>query len=258
MIAQFKNSSIHYSITGKGKCIVLLHGFLLNTGIWSDLIPLLSKKNKVLAIDLPGHGKSDCISEMHSMELLADLVNFILEENNLTTTSLIGHSMGGYIGLAFTEKYRSKVNTLVLLNSTTEKDSIERKSNRERALKIVSTNKNIFIKTTIRSLFPEKKLKVYKDFIEVLTEDALKLSKQAIIASIQGMKLRTDRTQILKLFDGKKYIISGIEDPIIPFSNAIKIAINSDTELIKVDSGHMSATENNHEIIEVMKRIGFI
>ncbi len=258
MIAQFKNSSIHYSITGKGKCIVLLHGFLLNTGIWSDLIPLLSKKNKVLAIDLPGHGKSDCISEIHSMELLADLVNFILEENNLTTTSLIGHSMGGYIGLAFTEKYRSKVNTLVLLNSTTEKDSIERKSNRERALKIVSTNKNIFIKTTIRSLFPEKKLKVYKDFIEVLTEDALKLSKQAIIASIQGMKLRTDRTQILKLFDGKKYIISGIEDPIIPFSNAIKIAINSDTELIKVDSGHMSATENNHEIIEVMKRIGFI
>ncbi len=258
MITQFKNSSIHYSITGKGKCIVLLHGFLLNTGIWSDLIPLLSKKNKVLAIDLPGHGKSDCISEIHSMELLADLVNFILEENNLTTTSLIGHSMGGYIGLAFTEKYRSKVNTLVLLNSTTEKDSIERKSNRERALKIVSTNKNIFIKTTIRSLFPEKKLKVYKDFIEVLTEDALKLSKQAIIASIQGMKLRTDRTQILKLFDGKKYIISGIEDPIIPFSNAIKIAINSDTELIKVDSGHMSATENNHEIIEVMKRIGFI
>ena len=258
MIAQFKNSSIHYSITGKGKCIVLLHGFLLNTGIWADLIPLLSKKNKVLAIDLPGHGKSDCISEIHSMELLADLVNFILEENNLTTTSLIGHSMGGYIGLAFTEKYRSKVNTLVLLNSTTEKDSIERKSNRERALKIVSTNKNIFIKTAIRSLFSEKKLKVYKDFIEVLTEDALKLSKQAIIASIQGMKLRTDRTQILKLFDGKKYIISGIEDPIIPFSNAIKVAINSDTELIKVDSGHMSATENNHEIIEVMKRIGFI
>ena len=258
MIAQFKNSSIHYSITGKGKCIVLLHGFLLNTGIWADLIPLLSKKNKVLAIDLPGHGKSDCISEIHSMELLADLVNFILEENNLTTTSLIGHSMGGYIGLAFTEKYRSKVNTLVLLNSTTEKDSIERKSNRERALKIVSTNKNIFIKTAIRSLFSEKKLKVYKDFIEVLTEDALKLSKQAIIASIQGMKLRTDRTQILKLFDGKKYIISGIEDPIIPFSDAIKVAINSDAELIKVDSGHMSVTENKDEIIEVMKRIGFI
>ena len=258
MIAQFKNSSIHYSITGKGKCIVLLHGFLLNTGIWSDLIPCLSKKNKVLAIDLPGHGKSDCIGEIHSMELLADLVNFILEENNLTTTSLIGHSMGGYIGLAFTEKYLSKVNTIVLLNSTTEKDSIERKSNRERALKIVSTNKNIFIKTAIRSLFPEKKLNVYKDFIEVLTEDALKLSKQAIIASIYGMKLRTDRTQILKLFDGKKYIISGIEDPIIPFSNAIKVSISSNTELIKVNSGHMSATENNHEIIEVMKRIGFI
>ena len=92
----------------------------------------------------------------------------------------------------------------------------------------------------------------------MLTEDALKLSKKAIIASIHGMKLRRNRTKILKLFNGKKYIISGIEDPIIPFSNAIKVAISSDAELIKVDSGHMSVTENKDEIIEVMKRIGFI
>jgi pimeloyl-ACP methyl ester carboxylesterase len=57
MIAQFQKFSIHYSITGKGKCIVLLHGFLLNINIWSDLIPLLSIKNKVIAIDLPGTWK---------------------------------------------------------------------------------------------------------------------------------------------------------------------------------------------------------
>ena len=85
MVTQFKKTSIHYSITGKGKCVVLLHGFLLNTKIWSGLIPLLSKKNKVLAIDLPGHGKSASIGEIHSMELLANLVNFILEENNITS-----------------------------------------------------------------------------------------------------------------------------------------------------------------------------
>lgn len=258
MIARFKKSSIHYSVTGKGKCIVLLHGFLLNTDIWSDLIPLFSKKNKIIAIDLPGHGKSDCIEEICTMELMADIVNFILVENNLKTTSLIGHSMGGYVSLAFLEKYQSKVNNLVLLNSSTEEDSIERKKTRESALKVVSINKTIFIKKAIRSLFPQKKYLVYKDLIELLTEDALKLSQKAIIASINGMRLRRDRTKILKLFNGEKYIISGIEDPIIPFSDAIKVAINSDAELIKVDSGHMSVTENNDEIIEVMKKIGFI
>jgi pimeloyl-ACP methyl ester carboxylesterase len=258
MIARFKKSSIHYSVTGKGKCIVLLHGFLLNTDIWSDLIPLFSKKNKIIAIDLPGHGKSDCIEEICTMELMADIVNFILVENNLKTTSLIGHSMGGYVSLAFLEKYQSKVNNLVLLNSSTEEDSIERKKTRESALKVVSINKTIFIKKAIRSLFPQKKYLVYKDLIELLTEDALKLSQKAIIASINGMILRRDRTKILKLFNGEKYIISGIEDPIIPFSDAIKVAINSDAELIKVDSGHMSVTENNDEIIEVMKKIGFI
>ena len=192
------------------------------------------------------------------MELMADIVNFILVENNLKTTSLIGHSMGGYVSLAFLEKYQSKVNNLVLLNSSTEEDSIERKKTRESALKVVSINKTIFIKKAIRSLFPQKKYLVYKDLIELLTEDALKLSKQAIMASIHGIKLRSDRTQILKLFNGKKYIISGVEDPIIPFSNSKKIAIDSDTELIRVNSGHMSTNENHHEIVEVMKQIGFI
>ena len=156
MVTQFKKTSIHYSITGKGKCVVLLHGFLLNTKIWSGLIPLLSKKNKVLAIDLPGHGKSDCIDGIHSMELLANLVNFILEENNITSANLLGHSMGGYVSLAFLEKYNSKINTIVLLNSTTEEDSLMRKKNRDRMLKIINTNKNVFVREAIRSLFPKK------------------------------------------------------------------------------------------------------
>ena len=145
MITHFNQIPIHYNIIGKGPCIVLLHGFLLSSSIWDELVPILSKKNKVIIIDLPGHGKSGCIAEIHSMELIAEVINFILEKNNINQASFIGHSMGGYISLAFTEKYKSKVNALILLNSTTEKDSAEKKINRDHFIVFNDFNKVISI-----------------------------------------------------------------------------------------------------------------
>ena len=159
MITHFNQIPIHYSIRGKGPCIVLLHGFLLSSSIWDELAPKLSKKNKVIIIDLPGHGKSGCMAEIHSMELMAEVINFILEKNNIGQASFIGHSMGGYISLAFTEKYESKVNALILLNSTTEKDSSEKKINRDHFIKIIKYNQEVFVKMSILALFPADKKK---------------------------------------------------------------------------------------------------
>ena len=258
MITYYNEAPIHYTIKGKGPCLVLLHGFLLSPSIWVDLTPKLSKKNKVIIIDLPGHGKSGCVAETHTMELMAEVVHFILEENKIEQASFIGHSMGGYISLAFAEKYKSKVNTLVLLNSSTEEDSQERKINRDRAIKIIKHNKDVFIMMAIRSLFPETKQKKHQDFIAILSENAISFSTEGIIASIKGMKVRKDRTSVLKSFKGKKYMISGIEDPIIPILNTEEIAKSSKTKLFKVNSGHMSINENIDEIIKIMHFIDFI
>lgn len=258
MIAHYNQTPINYTIIGKGPCIVLLHGFLLSPRIWVDLIPLLSKKNKVLVIDLPGHGKSGCIAKTHTMELMAEVVNFILMENKIDKASFIGHSMGGYISLAFIEKYSSKVESLILLNSISEEDSVEKKTNRDRAIKVIKNNKDLFVIMAIRTLFPENKQKKYKSLIDDFTNDAKKFTSEGIIASIRGMKLRKDRTFILKSFKGKKYMISGIEDPIISFSNSEKIATSSRTKLIKVNSGHMSINENIDEITNFMHFVDFL
>ena len=142
MITYYNETPIHYTVKGKGPSLVLLHGFLLSPSIWVDIAPILSKKNKVITIDLPGHGKSGCIADTHTMEMMAEVVNYILEENKIDQASFIGHSMGGYISLAFAEKYESKINTLVLLNSSTEADSSERKINRDRAIKIIKHNQD--------------------------------------------------------------------------------------------------------------------
>ena len=258
MITHFNQIPIHYNIIGKGPCIVLLHGFLLSSSIWDELVPKLSKKNKVIIIDLPGHGKSGCIAEIHSMELMAEVINFILEKNNIDQASFIGHSMGGYISLAFTEKYESKVNALILLNSTTEKDSAEKKINRDHFIKIIKYNKEVFVKMAISALFPKDNKKEFQQHIDKFIEEAKYLKVDGIIAAIKGMKNRKDRTSVLTSFKGKKIMISGVKDPIIPFSISRKIANKSHSKFLKVNSGHMSINENINEIVKIMRFIDFL
>jgi len=258
MFIKYRNSQIHTKTYGKGDVIVLLHGFLLSSSIWKDLIPVLSKKNKVITIDLPGHGLSECVSDIHSMELIAEVVLFILEELKIEKASFIGHSMGGYISLAFAEKYPSKIETLVLLNSSSDSDSPERKKNRDRAIKIIQTHKEVFIKMAIATLFPEKQHKKYQHLIDKFSDEANQFPTEGIIAAIKGMKNRLDRSSILKSFKGRKYMISGVDDPIIPFSSSEKIALEAKTELYKVKSGHMSVNENINEIVKIMHFIEFL
>ena len=258
MITYFNQTPIHYTINGRGPCIVLLHGFLLSPSIWVDLAPKLSKKNQIIIIDLPGHGKSGCIAETHTMELMAEVVNSILEENDILEASFIGHSMGGYISLAFAEEYPTKINKLVLLNSSSEEDSQERKTNRDRAIKIIRQNEIVFIKMAIASLFPEEKRNQFQHYIDEFSNEALDFPVEGIIATIKGMKIRKDRTSVLKSFQGDKYMISGIEDPIITISSSEKVANESQTKLLKVRSGHMSVNENIDEIVKIMLFIDFL
>jgi pimeloyl-ACP methyl ester carboxylesterase len=120
--------------------MLLLHGFLESSTIWSTIVPELSKYNTLVILDLPGHGKSGCIAETHSMELMAEVVHSLLKFLKIKSVSFVGHSMGGYVALAFAEKYEHNIERLVLLNSTTNEDSTERKRNRERSLNIISVS----------------------------------------------------------------------------------------------------------------------
>ena len=97
---------LNFERTGNGKeVLVLLHGFMENISIWSDMEPHLSKNFSLLKIDLPGHGQSDIIAEVQTMELMAEEVKKVLDDQKLEKVHLLGHSMGGYISLGFAEKY---------------------------------------------------------------------------------------------------------------------------------------------------------
>jgi pimeloyl-ACP methyl ester carboxylesterase len=255
MLLSFKTSNFDYTRQGNGKAIVLLHGFLENQTMWEPFLSVLSENHTVITIDLPGHGKSDCIGYIHSMELMADVVEAILKKENINSTKILGHSMGGYAALAFAERHPEMCAEIVLLNSTPKADSEERKENRDRAIALVKKHKDAFLSMAIANLFAEKNKSKFSAEIESLKKDALKMKTQGIIAALEGMKIRKDRTHLLKKLKVPKTIIAGTLDPIMPLDDLEKIALNCNCQFIKWEGGHMSTIENNEDFLLFLKGI---
>ena len=183
----YKNTKISYTEQGKGTAVVLLHGFLENKEMWDAFVPEFLKKNRVITIDLLGHGKTECLGYVHSMEDQAEMVYVVLSELKIRKVVLIGHSMGGYVGLAFAELYPENVKGIVLLNSTSRADSEDRKTNRDRAIKAVKQNYTAFVRMSIANLFSEKNRTILLNEIENVKTEALKTPLQGIVASLEGM-----------------------------------------------------------------------
>ena len=104
MRLDYKGTSVFYSDEGKGNSIVLLHGFLENSTMWDALKPELIKRNRVICIDLLGHGKTECFGYVHSMDLIADVVSKVLIRLKIRRSIFVGHSMGGVCSISICRK----------------------------------------------------------------------------------------------------------------------------------------------------------
>lgn len=243
-----KNTKISYSETGKGNAIVLLHGFLENKTMWQDLVPEISQKHRVITIDLLGHGESGCLGYVHSMEENAEVVRAVLSELRIRKAILVGHSMGGYVALAFAEIYPSAVKALVLQNSSSKADSEERKTNRDRAIKAVKKDYTTFIRLSISNLFnPDNRERLNYE-IEKVKLEALKTPLQGVVASLEGMKIRKDREVLLHQTSYPKMLILGEKDPVLNYEDNLKQIENTSVKLVTFPDGHMSHIENREEL----------
>ncbi len=248
----YKNTKISYSDTGKGNAVVLLHGFLENKTMWQDLVPELSKKNRVVTIDLLGHGESGCLGYVHSMEDNAEAVRTVLSKLRIRKSIFVGHSMGGYVTLAFAELYSENIRGLVLLNSTSKADSEERKANRDRAIKAVKKDYTTFVRLSITNLFSEENREKMTDEIEKVKIAALKTPLQGIVASLEGMKIRKDREPILHSATFPMLLILGKKDSVLNYEDNLKQIENTNVEGVTFHDGHMSHIENREELSKVL------
>lgn len=249
----FKNTKVSFIDSGKGPVVVLLHGFLENKTMWKDLISQISLKNRVLAIDLLGHGKTDCLGYVHSMEMMAETVYFVLKTLKIKKITFIGHSMGGYVSLAFAEKQPKMIRGLCLLNSSAMEDDAERKKTRTRAIQLVKKDFRAMIRMSFMNLFGEKNNSLFKAEVNHALEEALKTPLQGYIACQEGMKIRPNRTNVLCQNHFKKLFIAGEKDPVLSIKKVMKEATTTHSEIAILSGGHMSHIENKTKLISTLK-----
>ena len=251
-ILTYKNTKISFSDSGSGDAIILLHGFLENSSMWDFCIPEMTKTNRVVAIDLLGHGKSECLGYIHTMEDQADMVFAVLQHLKIKKATLIGHSMGGYIALAFAELYPESLKSLVLINSTSFNDSPDRKKNRERAIKMVKKDYTTFVRLSIANLFSEENCGILINEIENTKLEALKTPLQGIIAAQEGMKIRKNRQLILQSLKIPTLLILSKKDPVLDYQENIRQIENTNIELVTFNDGHMSHIENREQLLAIL------
>lgn len=249
----FKNTKISYTDTGSGNVVVLLHGFLENKTMWKNIVPKLALKNRVVTIDLYGHGDSECSGYVHVMEDQADMVYGVISHLKIRKITLIGHSMGGYVALAFAESYGGSLSGLVLLNSTARADSEERKMNRDRAVLAVKHNYATFVSMSIANLFSEENRAKMAAKIEKVKIQALQTPLQGIVASLEGMKIRQDRQIILSLTTFPIVLGLGKKDGVLNYDENKTQVNGTQAKLVTFSHGHMSHIENELKVITVLQ-----
>ena len=248
----YKNAKIAFTDSGSGDTIILLHGYLENRLMWQFCIPEMVKNKRIIAIDLLGHGDSDCLGYIHTIEDQAEMVFGVLTHLQINNVSIVGHSMGGYIALAFAELYPQHLQGLVLMNSTSLEDSLERKKNRDRAIAMVKKDYNAFVRLSIANLFsPENRL-LLVDQIENVKTAALKTPLQGIVAALEGMKIRKNRQSVFRHLKIPKLLILSKKDPVLDYLENLKQIKNSDIQLATLADGHMSHIENRTELLQII------
>jgi pimeloyl-ACP methyl ester carboxylesterase len=248
----YKNTKISFTDDGKGTAVVLLHGFLENKTMWKKYISLLSKNHRVITIDLLGHGETECLGYVHAMEDQADMMYAVLVYLRLRKAVLVGHSMGGYVGLAFAELYPDYVKGLFLLNSTARADSDERKVNRDRAINAVKQNYTNFVRLSISNLFNEDNREKLEVEIENVKLEALKTPLQGIVAALEGMKIRKDREVLLHFAPYPIQLVLGKKDAVLVYEETIDQIEGTKVALTTFPDGHMSHIENETELKKVL------
>lgn len=244
--AVYRRENISFTDQGKGRAVVLLHGFLGSKAIWQHTAQNLAKSYRVIAIDLPGHGETPSIGYAHSMEMMARSVKAVMNFLKLKRYVIVGHSMGGYVALAFADLFPDNLRGLCLYHSTAYADSDEKKTDRLRAIQLVKSSKTVYTKNTIRNLFASKNLKYLNDEIAFATGIAKSMDKRGIVAALHGMRDRPGRDIILGMVSYPVMMVIGEHDNVLPASVLLEQAqlIRNRTVLYLEHDGHFGFLES--------------
>jgi pimeloyl-ACP methyl ester carboxylesterase len=249
------NIVLRASDTGKGKTIVLLHGYLETMEVWENIIAELSKNFRVIALDLPGHGLSGFCSETPTMEFMADCVKSLLDKQKVQECFVVGHSMGGYVALAFAKKYPETAKALCLFSSTPNSDTEQKMIDRDREIELIKNGKlELILKINIARGFADANLKQFDEEIFAIEDTATVADINGIIAGLQAMKTREDMNDFMQTIQQKTLFVFGKSDNYITSDTVQNIMQKypQATTAILQNSGHNGFIEEPEESVKIL------
>ncbi|ULQ56772.1 alpha/beta hydrolase [Flavihumibacter rivuli] len=248
---------MHYRRVGTGKLVVvLLHGFGEDSRIWKHQENFLRDKFTLIIPDLPGCGKSGHEADL-GMENLAHGIDKILRKENVEKAAMIGHSMGGYIALAFAALFPAKLSGLGLFHSTAFADSAAKKEARQKSIAFIREHGNkLFLETTTPNLFAESNRPALQHLIAEIVTDNSSISPETLIGYYEAMMARPDRTAILRNNSLPVLFVVGKYDIAVPFSDSMQQVYLPDLSYIHVleNSGHMGMLEETDKSNQALEK----
>ena len=216
-------NGIFYNDSGSGQPVVFLHGFCESHRLWSNLAPKLIHSFRVITIDLPGFGKSPLPESSFSLTDIAVQIHDMLNEIGAQHPVLIGHSMGGYITLAYAKKYTTELRGFGLFHSSAYADTSEKKEDRTRLIDFIRENGVVpFLGTFIPSLFYENRREELGPQIKQLIEEAKNIPPRSVQEFARAMRDRDENIELLKTFPRPVMMIIGEDDRSVPLEKSLE------------------------------------
>ncbi len=259
---KFKEKTIGFNSIGRGKnAIVFLHGFCEDSCLWDDFKKdLLAENKRVITIDLPGFGTSAVVKDL-SIDYMADVVKAVIQNQKIKKIILIGHSMGGYVSLAFAEKYPELLFGLGLFHSHGFADNPATIENRKKSIDFIKRQGHaLYLKQIIPTFFAPKFASANPYQLDKLMHKASGYDMQGIIEGQKAMMSRPNRIAILKEINIPVLILIGQQDVFITAEQAIEQAQYPKTCFVHLlpKVGHMGMFEAPHETqVHVRKFVEF-
>lgn len=241
---------LNFTSHGKGKTIVFLHGFCESTEIWDHFIQSFIKEYHVVCIDLPGHGKSAGLGENTTIDSITNLVNKTILSITSDKVILVGHSLGGYVTIAYADKFSTHLAGFCFFHSSAYEDSQEKKENRNKTAEYVEKHGvEAFSNPFVPGLFYGPRKEELKESIIYATKIALKMKSENIVNTILAMRDRKERTKVLEQTNLPVAFIVGKDDTAVPLEKSLAQCHlpKQSTVLFLAKTGHMGMFERKIE-----------
>jgi pimeloyl-ACP methyl ester carboxylesterase len=246
-----------YTSAGSGDTIVFLHGFCESKEVWTEFAKPLQQKFQTVALDLPGFGENTSGIADYSMEGMADYVKEKLEELGIKKCILVGHSMGGYVSMAFAEKYATMLSGLCLFHSSALPDTDEKKDNRNKTIEFVDKHGvEKFMQSFIEPLFYSENRDRLQKEIALMKEIGTNTPKESVTGGLAAMRDRKDRTDVLEAVKFPVLFIFGKEDGAVPLDKALEQCHLPDNSMVYFlgQTGHMGMFERTYETRKTLEK----